>query len=161
MKIKVDFNDKEGRFNIPSFILRDNEGLDIEFALPIAKNLVYIANISNGKTNKRISLSTHLSVALTPEWLKECKDKLTIDLSLRDRSGLVVYKKYNIEPLNIVQENADITATASIQDLEMRLQVAEMKIKAVEEFIRAVPMIIENAKKEAVIEAAGGDPMGA
>ena len=100
-------------------------------------------------------------MALTPEWLKECKDKLTIDLSLRDRSGLVVYKKYNIEPLNIVQENADITATASIQDLEMRLQVAEMKIKAVEEFIRAVPMIIENAKKEAVIEAAGGDPMGA
>jgi hypothetical protein len=161
MYVKIIFNGAEGRFDIPAFIVTDNECLNISFALPKRQNCVYLAIISNGKESKRVTMATNYTVSLPPEWLKRCNGYITIDLDLRDRSRSVVYQKYKIEPLAVTVGDNQVEATAYLQDLEMRVQVCEMKIMALEAFVRSVPMLLEETKKEAVIESAGGDPMGA
>ena len=161
MDVKIVFNGEEGRFDIPGVMVRDNEFLNIEFVLQPIKNLVYIANVSNGKTSKFVTMSKHFVVSLLPEWLRECDEKITIDLDLRDYSGTLVYKKYKIEPLNVKKGENQLETTACMQEIERRLQIAEKKIETIEAFIQTFPTLLEEAKREAVIEAAGGDPMGA
>ena len=162
MNAKVTFAGAKGLYNIPYLILSENEELNIEFDLPILENCVYIANITHGKSSKRITLTNKLKISIFANWFDlECKNPLTIDLSLRDTTGIAIYRQYYIEPLSIKKEENSVCAVAYIQDIETRLSIVETEMSALKEFIKIVPKLIETAKKEAVIESAGGDPMGA
>ena len=169
MKRKIIIEGREGRFDVPSFTLSDNENLQVEIGLPIARNGFYRFVVRHGNELKRIALTGKPSVELTAEWLKRGGTAPIIcELELRDRSGVIVYKKYNIEPLEIKESDVGMEYFSAVQavkkeNAELRKELGEVKaaIADVKRIVLGIPAEIEKAKKEAVIESAGGDPMGA
>ena len=169
MNRKIIFKGREGRFDVPSFTLSDNENLQIEIGLPLARNGVYYFKARHGNELKRVALTGHPSVELTAEWLNRGGTApLVCELELRDSSGVVVYKKYNIESLEIKTSDVGMEYFSAVQAIEkenaeLRKELGEVKAELAEikRIVEGVPAAIEKAKKEAVIEAAGGDPMGA
>ena len=166
---KITFKGREGRFDVPSFTLSDNEDLRIDIALPIEKGRVYYFKARHGAELKRVVLTSDLSVELTADWLKQGGTApIVCELELRDRSGVVVYKKYNVEALEIKESDVGMEYFSAVQAIEkenaeLRKELGDVKAELadVKKIISAIPAKIEEAKKEAVIEAAGGDPMGA
>ena len=169
MKRKIIFNGSEGRFDVPFFTLSDNENLQIEIALQQPQNGVYYFAARRGKVLKRVALTGILAVELSADWLNQGGvEPIICELELRDRSGVVVYKKYNVEPLELKESEAGTEYYAAVQavereNAELRKELGELKAELadVKKILSAIPVAIEQAKKEAVIEAAGGDPMGA
>ena len=170
MNRKIIFNGREGRFDVPFFTLSDNESLQIEIDLPQAQNGVYYFVARRGKALKRVALTGGVLVAeLTADWLNQGGlEPIICEIELRDRSGMVVYEKYNVEPLEIKESEVGTEYFAAVQAVErenaaLRTELGEIKAKfaALEEIVANIPAAIAHAKKEAVIEAAGGDPMGA
>ena len=169
MNRKIIFKGREGRFDVPSFTLSDNENLRIEIGLPLARNGVYYFKARHGNELKRIALMEHPSVELTADWLKQGGTApIVCELELRDRSGVVVYKKYNVEALEIKASDVGMEYFSAVQavekeNAELRKELGEVKeeLADMKRIVEGVPDAIEKAKKEAVIEAAGGDPMGA
>ena len=90
-------------------------------------------------------------------------------LELRNPAGTLTIKNdYTIEPLIIRAATGEWTATAYLQKLEAELEELKRAVsslsdgyEALKETVSGLPAAIEEAKKQAVIEAAGGDPMGA
>lgn len=167
---KIIINGREGRFDVPFFRLSDNESLFIEICLPKAHNETYYFKARHGDNSMCVVLTgNHLCVELTAEWLKPGGvAPLICELELRDRSGAVVYKKYNVEALEIQESEVGMEYFSAVQAVEKenaKLREELGKIKAeldgVKKIVEKLPAEIERAKKEAVIEAAGGDPMGA
>lgn len=169
MNRKIIFNGREGRFDVPFFTLSDNESLQIEIALQPPKNCVYYFLARHGEALKRVALTGVLVVELTADWLKQGgTEPIICELELRDKSGVVLYKKYNVEPLEIKETEPGTEYCAAVQavekeNAELRKQLGEVRAELGElkTIVSAIPATIEQAKKEAVIEAAGGDPMGA
>ena len=166
---KIIFNGHEGRFDVPFFTLSENENLQIEIALQQPQNGVYYFMARRGKVLKRVALTGILAVELSADWLNQGGvEPIICELELRDRSGVVVYKKYNVEPLELKESEAGPEYYAAVQAVErenakLRKELGELKAELadVKKILSAIPVAIEQAKKEAVIEAAGGDPMGA
>ena len=169
MNRKIIFNGREGRFDVPFFALSENENLQIKIDLPQPQNGAYYFAARHGKVLKRVALTGNLVVELTADWLKQGGvEPIVCEIELRDRSGMVVYKKYNVEPLEIKESEVGMEYFAAVQAVErenaaLRTELGEIKAKfiALEEIVANIPAAIAQAKKEAVIEAAGGDPMGA
>ena len=169
MNRKIIFNGREGRFDVPFFTLSENENLQIEIGLPQPQNGAYYFAARHGKALKRVALTGHLVVELTVDWLKQGgAEPIVCEIELRDRSGMVVYKKYNVEPLEIKEAEVGTEYFAAVQAVEreneaLRMELSETKaeLAEVKKIVKNIPAAIEQAKKEAVIEAAGGDPMGA
>lgn len=169
MNRKIIFTGREGRFDVPFFTLSDNESLQIEIDLPKAQNGIYYFTARHGKALKRVALVGNLIVELPSDWLKQGGiEPILCELEIRDRSGVVVYKKYNVEPLEIKESEAGTEYFAAVQAIErenaeLRKELGEVKaaLAEVKKILENIPAAIEQAKKEAVIEAAGGDPMGA
>ena len=169
MNRKIIFNGREGRFDVPFFTLSDNENLQIKIDLPLIQNRAYYFVARHGKALKRVALVGNLIVELTADWLKQGGiEPILCELELRDMSGVVVYKKYNIEPLEIKEAEIGTEYFAAVQavereNAELRKELGEVKAEFSElkKIVENIPAAIEQAKKEAVIEAAGGDPMGA
>ena len=169
MERTINFEGRKGRFDVPSFTLSDNENLCIKIGLPVARNGVYYFKARHGEELKRVALTSNLSVELTADWLKQGGTApIVCELELRDRSGVVVYKKYNVEALEIKVSDVGMEYFSAVQTIErenaeLRKELGEVKAELadVKKIVAAIPAEIEKAKKEAVIEAAGGDPMGA
>ncbi len=169
MQLEIIIKGREGRFNVPFFTLSDNESLHIKIGAPVQNIGSYYFLIQHGKAVKREILNSPMTVELTAEWLKKGgTEPIVCELELRDRSGVVVYKKYNIEALEIKESKVGTEYFAGIQKLEkenvdLRKELGEVKTELAElkKMVTCIPTAIEKAKKEAVIEAAGGDPMGA
>ena len=169
MNRKIIFNDREGRFDVPSFTLSDNEDLRIEIALPMVRNGIYDFVARHGDELRRVTLTGKPSVEFTADWLKRGGTAPIIcELVLRDRSGLITYKKYNIEPLEIKVSDVGLEYFSAVQSIEkenaeLRKELGEVKreLGELKKIVAEIPAAIAQAKKEAVIEAAGGDPMGA
>lgn len=169
MKRRIIFNGREGRFDVPFFTLSDNENLQIKIDLPVLQNGVYYFTARHGQVSTRLELTGNLIVELTADWLKQGGiEPILCELDIRDRSGVVVYKKYNVEPLEIKESEAGTEYFAAVQAIErenakLRKELGEVKaaLAEVKKILENIPAAIEQAKKEAVIEAAGGDPMGA
>lgn len=169
MLTEIIIKGKEGRFDVPFFTLSDNETLHIKIVAPAQNIGVYYFLVQHGKAVKREILNSRMEVELTAEWLRQGGTApIVCELELRDRSGVVVYKKYNIEYLEVKETGVDTEYFASIQKLEkenaeLRKELGEIKteLSELKKIVADIPATIEKAKQEAVIEAAGGDPMGA
>lgn len=169
MKRKVNFKGKEGVFDTPSFCLFDNDDLQVEFGLPQPIDCVYVLVVNHGANELKIILHS-LCVTLSAEWLKKGgNEPIWFTLEKRDKTALCVYSKYDIEPLYIERFESDYTAyygaiqkaeakASSVQD---ELNAVRHEIAVLRETVLAMPALIEKAKREAVIEATGGDPMSA
>ena len=169
MKRKVVFKGKDGVFDTPSFCLFDNEDLQVEFCLPQPSDSVYALIVNHGAEEMKAVLHS-LCVTLPAEWLKKGgNEPIWFTLEKRDKTALCVYAKYDIEPLYIDRFESDYTAyygaiqkaeakASSVQD---ELNAVRHEIAVLRETVLAMPALIEKAKREAVIEATGGDPMSA
>ena len=169
MKQNINFNGREGRFDVPFFTLSDNENLFVKLCVPMQRKGIYYFSARHGNEKKRVALQSNLIVEFTAEWLRKGGTApIVCELELRDRSGISVYKKYNIETLEIIESDVGMEYFASLQAIEkenaeLRKEIDSVKkeLSEIKNIIDAIPSEIEKAKKEAVIEAAGGDPMGA
>lgn len=169
MDRKIIFKGREGRFDVPSFTLSDNENLRIEIGLPLARNAVYYFVARHGNELKRIALTGKPSVELTADWLNRGGTApIVCELELRDRSGVVVYKKYNIEPLEIKGTDVGMEYFSAVQAVEkeiaeLRKEFDEFKLKfnRMENTMNDIPDQIERAKNEAIVTSTGGDVLNA
>ncbi len=103
--------------------------------------------------------------------MADCRRAESVEfaLELRNPAGTLTLKNdYTIEPLIIRAATGEWTATAYLQKLEAELEELKRAVsslsdgyEALKETVSGLPAAIEEAKKQAVIEAAGGDPMGA
>lgn len=169
MNRKIIFDGREGHFDVPVFTLSDNEDLRIQIGLPRSKIGRYYFAARHGNESMRVLLTSDSSVELSADWLKKGGiAPIICEIELRDRTGVVVYEKYNVEPLEIKEADAGKEYFSTVQAIEkkyeeLRKEFNEVKaeLSYVKKVLAAIPAEIEKAKKEAVIEAAGGDPMGA
>lgn len=159
---KIIFNGHEGRFDVPFFTLSDNESLNIGIALSTPKDCSIYFTAKHGEATKRVKMSENSIVELSPDWLKQGgAAPILCEIEIRDQSGIVVYKKYNVEPLNAKSSDIGMEYVASVQKLEEETETLKREVEKLKRIVSALPEAIAQAKKEAVIEAAGGDPMGA
>lgn len=118
---------KEGRFDVPSFVLSENEDLHITINAPIARNGVYYYIVNHGEYTRRICLKGIQTVVLPAEWLnKGGTSPLISELELRDKTGVVVYRKYDIEPLEIRKAAVGMEYISGVQKVET--ENAELRV---------------------------------
>ena len=165
----IQFKGEEGRFDVPSFVLSENQNLILDIRPPLSFRGKYYFLISHGGQKKRVVLTKDCKVELTAEWLNAGGvEPIICQLEARDVSGIVLYKTYNVEPLNVSVSEVGIEYLGAVQavekeNAELRKELGELKkvFADLKGIVVTIPAEIQKAKKEAVIEAAGGDPMGA
>lgn len=119
MKRKIIIKNGEGRYDTPLFALSDNENLKITIDIPFPKNGIYRYMAQHGHEKMCIVLGDKLTVELSAEWLKKGGvEPIISTLEYCDRTGTVIYKKYNIEPLNVIERDVNKEYSAAIQALE-------------------------------------------
>ena len=161
MKRTITLTGRTGRLDVPSFTLAENETLTVTFNIVNEIRVGrYIVVVRHGSALKKtFALSSDNSIDLSAEWLTAGGTEPGT-LKLKD--------DYCIEPLIVTAQDGNWTATAELQKLETEITELKQTVSALSagyETLRAtvagLPAMIEQSKKEAVIEAAGGDPMGA
>lgn len=169
IKRKVTFNGLEGVYDAARFTVGNNENLSIAFGLPTIKYERYHIIVSRGSEVRKFTATANPTISLSSEWLNETVgNPVIIRIELRDWTGSIVYKTYNVEPL--IEETIDGASVyfGAVKDLYKQVEnLTQGLIKANEEifnlkkYVAGVPDMIEQAKKESIIEAAGGDPLSA
>ena len=163
---------RTGRFDVPSFTLAENEALTVTFNIvnEIRAGRYYVVIRHGAAPKKTFVLSADKSIELSAEWLNAGgTEPVEFALELRNPTGTLTIKNdYAIEPLIITAAAGEWTATAYLQKLEAELEelketvsVLSAGYEALKATVSGLTAAIEEAKKQAVIEAAGGDPMGA
>lgn len=172
MKRTITLTDRTGQFDVPSFTLTENEALTIVFDFGKTSSAgQYIVIVRHGNAPKQtFSLSADKSLTLSAKWLNDGgTEPIEFSLALYNAAGTLKIKDdYCIEPLMIVAAAGKWTATAALQSMETEIETLKQTVSALsekynnlQEIVNGIPVMIKQAKKEAVIEAAGGDPMGA
>lgn len=163
---------RTGRMDVPSFTLAENEALTVTFNIvnEIRAGRYYVVVRHGTAPKKTFVLSADKSIELSAGWLNAGgAESVEFALELRNPAGTLTIKNdYTIEPLIIRAATGEWTATAYLQKLEAELEELKRAVsslsdgyEALKETVSGLPAAIEEAKKQAVIEAAGGDPMGA
>lgn len=138
---------RTGRYDVPSFVLTQNEPLKICFVAEELTSGVYRAVISHGNAPKiNVSLAVEKSVALPPEWLARGNtEPIQVVLQLLDPAQSKVIKNdFYIEPLVVVSDGArgyeataEMTAqSARILALERVVAVYGAKLEAFEKQLK-------------------------
>lgn len=168
----ITVNGRTGRFDVPSFTLAENEALTVTFNIvnEIRAGRYYVVVRHGTAPKKAFVLSADKSIELSAEWLNAGGTELVeFALELRNPAGTLTIKNdYVIEPLIVTSVAGKWTATAYLQKLETELEELKGTVSILsdgynklQEIVSGLPAAIEEAKRQAVIEAAGGDPMGA
>lgn len=168
----ITVNGRTGRFDVPSFTLVENGALTVTFNIvnEIRAGRYYVVVRHGTAPKKTFVLSADKSIELSAEWLNAGGTELVeFALELRNPAGTLTIKNdYMIEPLIVTAAAGKWTATAYLQKLEAELEELKRAVSSLsdgyetlQETVSGLPAAIEEAKKQAVIEAAGGDPMGA
>ena len=163
MERVIKLNGKTGLFDIPSFILSDNEVLNIKLQPNEIRIGRYALTIKCGDKTRTEILAKDKTVLIVPEWIQQGKSNiLEFSLKLLNLAqSAVIRDGYEIEPLRIERIDGDFSFTALVQNLHARQDEHNKRIEQLENIIAGIPTAIEQAKNEAIIEATGGDPMGA
>lgn len=168
----ITVNGRTGRFDVPSFTLAENEALTVTFNIvnEIRAGRYYVVVRHGSAPKQTFVLSVDKSVVLSAEWLNAGgTESVEFALELRNPAGTLTIKNdYLIEPLIVTAAAGEWTATAELQRLEAELEELKETVsvlsdgyETLQETVSGLPAAIEEAKRQAVIEAAGGDPMGA
>jgi hypothetical protein len=159
----IKLNGKTGLFDIPSFLLSDNEVLNVKLQTSEIRIGRYALTVKCGNEKKTEILGKDRTVLITPEWIKRgTSNILEFSLKLLNLSqSAVIRDGYEIEPLRVEYLDGDFEFTALVQNLHARQDEQHARLKKLEEIVAGIPTAIEQAKNEAIIEATGGDPMGA
>lgn len=150
---------RTGRFDVPSFLLTDNEWLTLVFAFDERRTGRYVVSLRHGNQKKTVYLGDEKTVELSPDWLKAGGTApLEIDLELRTKDATLVRihsaksaedkDGFFIEPLLITETDGAFATygllskiEAEVQDLKTRMKTAEGKLSDFED--EGVPLIPE------------------
>lgn len=125
---------RTGRYDVPSFVLTQNEPLKIIFVAEELTSGVYRAVITHGNAPKiDVSLAVEKSVTLSPEWLlKGNTEPVQVTVQLLDPAQSKVIKNdFYIEPLTVVSDGAGgYEATAEMTSLSARILALERVVAA-------------------------------
>ena len=164
----IDIKGLTGRFQIPSFPLTDNEELKVQFKVHETRFGRYIVIVKHGNLQKTFALiPNEMTITLTPDWIKAGGlEPIYFLLEFRDATADKVKipndpKKcgFFIEPLYITRVEGNTTGMAWLQKIETALVEINEKLKRQGAAIVEIPAMIEKAKRDAVLEATGYDPM--
>ena len=109
MKRTITIRGRTGRYDVPSFVLAQNETLQLCFAFEETSSGVFRAILTHGNAPKIIvSLATEKSITITPEWiLKGNTEPVCVTLQMLDPAQSKVIKNdYYIEPLTMLSVRA-------------------------------------------------------
>ena len=162
----ININGRTGRFDIPSFLLTENEPLTLVFNFNNAYVGKYVATLICGERTRVHTLGKDRRIDVPADWLQG--DVLSILLELRNVNGNAIIISndpskggYCIEPLQLEHVNENTVAVAWMTKLEGQMKTLQDKVQELSTAVSAIPAAIEKAKDEAVVAATGGDPMGA
>ena len=161
----VNFTGRTGHFDVPSFLLTENENLEIYFNAQVAKQGVFVATIKHGSAVRTVKLDEDKTVLITPEWLKENGEKpleILFEMRTLDMSRVIIPNAsesggYFIEPLQILKTDDTYTAIGWLTKIENALLSHTQEIEELQTAVEDMHDKIEKAKNEAIVTATGGD----
>ena len=166
MKRVIEVTGRTGRFDVPFFPLSEHERLDITIKGNDVRIGTYYTTVYNGKEAKRFKGN---QFTLYPEYLKSKEgDVLTFALELRAHDGRIIVPAatsevdkdgFIIEPLLIEDVRGQQTALAWYAQLETRTLELVKRVETLEATVKEMHEKIETAKREAILEATGYDPL--
>lgn len=160
---------RTGRFDVPSFLLTENEGVTLKIETKELRQGKFVLTVKHGTQSKTVYLGKQMTVDLSPEWLKGGgAEPILFSLEFRDMTASIVYTRYEIEPLEVKEMEVGAEYLSMIQTLEIEVAKLRERVQGQEDVLRQhdetllqIPQKIEQAKREAVIEANDGDPLKA
>ena len=140
---------RTGLFDIPSFLLSENESLKIKIVTDELRLGKFRLCVKHGKNEKVYSLKTKDEIELHPVWLNANKENLEFSLVFLNPTETEILKSdYQIEPLKLERVEGNFAYTAMLQEiiekqeaLDERLLKAEEKIRSFED--NGVPLAFE------------------
>lgn len=128
--LKID--GRTGMFDIPSFLLSENEHLTIRIVIT---GEIYVGKyrliVKHGDDKRTIALKNFPEITLPAEWLNTSAENLEFSLVFLDMDETRVIKDdYNIEPLKLERVDGNFAFTAKVQALEARQAEFEKALAA-------------------------------
>ena len=147
MKRTITIRGRTGRYDVPSFVLAQNETLTLCFVFEETSAGVFRAILTHGNAPKIIvSLADEKSITITPAWiLKGNTEPVCVTLQMLDPSESKVIKNdYYIEPLTMIKDDeggfeatAEMSAQSErISELEKKLQEYGKKLEEIQEKLK-------------------------
>lgn len=165
----VNFTGKTGRFDVPSFLWTENENLTIKFDVKRYIQGIFVCVVKHGNAKREFKLEEDMTITLYPDWLKEngtAPLEILLELRTLDLSRVIVPSGrekggYFIEPLLIEHVDDTFTAVGWLTKIESGMEEMALQIEELQSIVERVPEQIEEAKREAIVAATGGDVMNA
>lgn len=142
---------RTGLFDVPSFILCENENLRIKFNL---KDEIRVGRfrvvVRHGEQKQVFTLAKSEAIELTSEWLKRSLENVDFSLVFLNATETAVLKDdYQIEPLKIETLDGNFTFSGLVQELMERQEAQERALslltKRVEEYeTNGIELAFEN-----------------
>lgn len=129
----INFIGRRGTFDLPSFLITENEPLTLKFAGLDARLGKYVATIRHGAEVKTVYLSNIMSLDIPAEWLfaANVNQPIEVFLELRDHAGtriLIPSAKtptdqhgFCIEPLKLERVDGAWSMVAWLQRIESEI----------------------------------------
>ena len=119
MKRTLTIKGRTGLFDIPSFIISENQNLKIaiKFATPMRAER-YKLVVKHGDLLKTYGVVYDNAITIPAEWIKQNNENLEFSLVFLDEKGIRVIKDdFEIEPLLVEHLEGNFTFTAMVQQL--------------------------------------------
>ena len=164
----INLKGRTGRFDVQSFPWTENENLIVKFNVNENRFGRYIVVVKCGNMQKTVMLNAkEMTVTVEADFIKNGNyDPVYFLLEFRNPIGDKVIipndpKKngFFIEPLYITRVEGNTTGMAWLQKVETAIAEINEKLKRQGAAIVEIPAMIEKAKRDAVLEATGYDPM--
>ena len=150
MKRVLTVKDRTGTFDIPSFLMTENDSLQIKLEI---KNELRLGRfrlvVRHGEQKKAFTLSQNETIELCSGWLSKSTENLEFSLVYLNVTETAVLKDdYMIEPLKMESITGNFAFTALLQEIEAQQNEQERRIVALEEKIKeyeneGVPLVFE------------------
>lgn len=163
----VNFTGRTGRFDVPSFLWVENEELTIKLNVQQYRQGKFVCVVKHGKAKMTVYLTKDKTITLTPDWLKENGNaplEILLEQRTTDLSRVIVPSGrenggYFIEPLQIEHIDDTFTAVGWLTKIETEQAGQRTLLEELQSIVNGVPAAIEQAKREAIVAATGGDPL--
>lgn len=165
----INFTGRTGRFDVPSFLWTESEELTIQLNVQEYRQGKFVCVVKHGNARMTVYLTKDKTITLTPDWLKvngTAPLEILLELRTLDLSRVIVPNGrenggYFVEPLLIEHVDDSFTAIGWLTKIESGMEEMALQIEELQSIVEGIPEKIENAKRDAILAATGGDPLKA
>lgn len=129
----INILERRGKYDLPVFLLTENEVLTLKFSGIDPRLGRYIVTLQHGDESRTVQLSANLTVDIMPEWLnRNGTAPLEVFLELRDNAGTKILissvssatdrNGYYIEPLKIEKVDKAFNMLGWLQKIERDIE---------------------------------------